>query len=200
MVIAVKVLIVEPAWQINDNIFNNMTSFQIFFDLDDTLIYSTWNPGSEKYTCTRKFNGEIYGSIERPMAKQMIEFARSIDPNPKIITTATREWAEHWNEVFEFGFDTIYSREDFTKTSKKIYGGEVVDNNSNCLNVERGCIIDNYLWTDPSPIHKMKFVFGRVDARYWIHLKPFTGVTNEEYKIEDQKRFEKLKMEITSCL
>jgi hypothetical protein len=172
-----------------------MKEFQIFIDLDDTLIYSMWNPTSKRYTSTKKF-GERYGSVTRPIAYELLEFAKTIDPNPKMITTAAREWAEHWNEVFEFGFDTIYSREDFTQTTTRVYGGEAVENTGDCLNVERGCIIDNYHWDDPSPIHKMNFTFGEVRQESWIHLAPFTGHTNVDFKLADQKRFERMKQEI----
>jgi hypothetical protein len=154
---------------------------------------------SDKYT-DGKILGSTYSSIERPIAKEMLEFAKTIDPKLKMITTAVREWAEAWNEAFDFGFEEIYSREDFTQTTSRIYGGEATDNNDECLNIECGCIIDNYRWNDPSPMHKMQFVFGEAKKEYWIHLQAFSGHTDERWKTADLKRLDQMKKDVEECM
>ena len=87
---------------------------RIFLDLDDTLIYSVYRKHKKGYT-SAKFAGDgLYSSILRPIAHEMISFAKSIDPDASILSTATMDWIQHWNKEFNLGFsdDQMYARDD----------------------------------------------------------------------------------------
>ena len=168
---------------------------RIFFDLDDTLIHSQ-RGGQNKHRIYRRFEGDgSYGSILRPTAKDLIAYAKTIDPNPAMITTAVREWAETWNEVFELGFTEIYAREDFLIDVWGNYGHkheEVLGN----LNIEDAVIIDNYPHSFEHPQQKQRFVFGHVCQERWIQINEFFGLTKDDWVNKDKKHIAEIQEKI----
>lgn len=169
---------------------------KIFFDLDDTLIHSV-HGGNNKNRVYRKFEGDgSYGSILRPTAFDLLNFARSIDKSPAIITTATRDWADTWNEAFELGFTEIYSREDFIDSINADCGRVSTFWNGNCLNINNFVVIDNYFWNDESPTHKMQFIHGKPVEERWITIKEFTGISNKQWIQADTKHIDEIQKKI----
>lgn len=73
----------------------------------------------------------MYYTIVRPCAKRLIDFSRSLlgEENVFILTTSTREYANHVNRLALFGFDParIWTREDIRNSYyPTAYGGECV--------------------------------------------------------------------------
>lgn len=171
---------------------------RIFLDLDDTLIHSV-RGGHNKNRIYRKFTGDgRYGSIARYIGYDLIQFCRMIDPDTSMLTTATRDWAEEWNAVFEFGFDSehIYSREDYTMETSRPYSGYVVDWNGECLDVSHGVIVDNYDAYDPSPKIKMNFVFGKFCPDNWIQIREFDGRNSGDVKCVEENELDYIQKQI----
>jgi hypothetical protein len=157
---------------------------KIFLDLDDTLIHSVYGVGNSKRTYATFAEGS-YGSIYRSISPELIQFCRNIDPDTSIVTTATYDWVETWNDVFNMGFakHQMYSRDDFTSETHMDYGRTIVDWNKKSLNLKEFVIVDNYDIHDkwnPSSKHKMCFLGGpNYDAGNWINIKPFTGINDD---------------------
>lgn len=169
---------------------------KIFFDLDDTLIHSI-HGGNNRNRIYRRFVGDgSYGSIVRPTAYELLSFARFIDPSPAMITTATRDWADEWNETFDFGFTEIYSREDFMNTVSADYGRSYSIWNGKCLNINDFVIIDNYEWDDSSPIMKQQFIHGEPVRERWVTIKEFSGITNKDWVTADKKHINEIQKKI----
>ena len=87
----------------------------IFIDLDETLIHcDPWNdePREGSKVITIEHN-DTYRAVPRPGAYDLLKALRAIAPC-YILTAATQDYAEGWNEVFGFGFDKsdIYHRKD----------------------------------------------------------------------------------------
>jgi hypothetical protein len=167
---------------------------RIFLDLDDTLIHSVYNHKNNKNRTYIQFKDDgRYGSVERPIAKDLIQFARSIDPDVSILTTATMDWAMAWSNVFQFGFDEnhIYDRHAFTTWRTSIYGGTDIIWNEKSLNLKHAVIVDNnHLINlhDASPIHKMNFLFGEdFDDENWIHMRAFDGNVSADALKADER-------------
>ena len=87
----------------------------IFVDLDETLIHcNPWNdePTEGSKTVTIEHN-DTYRAVLRPGALELLKVLRGIAPC-YILTAATKDYAEGWNEAFGLGFDKseIYHRGD----------------------------------------------------------------------------------------
>lgn len=124
------------------------TAKYIFVDLDETLIYATFGGVSRPVvdgtaiSCIalpdyKSAAIDFYRVRLRDGARMLLEELRAIAPeNVRMLTAATRPYAEAINILYQFGFrtDEIYSREDMQSdkliASEKMPVGDVylIDN------------------------------------------------------------------------
>ena len=155
----------------------------IYIDLDDTLIHSVYgvgrNPG--KRTVIQVDEEEVYHSLLRPVAKELLASLRNLGP-VSMLTTARRDYALAHNSAFALGFseDEIFARDDYICKIKLAYGEEWVP-------VEKGVdknaiLIDNLSPATESSRTKSGFL-GIGEDRY-IQIREFDGKDPKEFSSE----------------
>ena len=169
----------------------------IFIDLDDTLIRSVYDSdlrvgdNISGFT-SHKFDDGLVWSQKRIFTDSLLEYCRTIDPESKMLTASTSDWAYHWNETFELGFkeSNIYSRHDYSVeqifTGPYGYNGVGIKWNGKTLNIDRndGLIIDNNSASNPHARDKMSFVFNKFCPLNWITISEDDG---DQYVLRDVK-------------
>jgi len=158
---------------------------KIFIDLDDTLIKSLSLHEIPGYLRPEEwvgvFGDELYLSEVRLSGYKLLDFCRRIDKNVNLLTTATREWAEYWNKVFDLGFkkEEIISRYDFLKIEDRYYLKKTLD-----LKNAVAVIIDDKMPRVGEPLSflKARYVFGENKVN-WIQVPRF--LDNKNRGIED---------------
>ena len=160
---------------------NNMTRPTIYLDLDETLFHTICRrvkgtSGRTWINFDDNFLGSTwYGSQERPCAKELIAFCRSLAPT-KILTTSVQDYARVFNEVFEFGFtnEEIITRHDYVNeeiTSAGLANSRYSYTVINHRNEPNAILVDN-LYPEENE-NKIKFL--GIDKSRYIHIRDYVG-------------------------
>lgn len=162
----------------------------IYLDLDETLfhtIYTFQKPSKKKRTWL-KMDNVWYGSMERPKAKEIIEFCRGLAPT-KVLTNSLREYAVGFTDAFDFGFkwEDLICRYDYLDEIEDGsmgygWGPRITKIVKPSLNQPNAILIDNLLPTDEGARHKMQFL-GINSSRY-IQIREFLGKEPECFDLE----------------
>lgn len=153
---------------------------KIFFDLDNTLIYSAYNDPKQEHLLILLDDGEFYYTIVRPNAKKIIDFARDLvgENNVYILTASAKKYAEQICEKAGFNFPSshIHSREDIEKYSYLgAYGSEYTMSNPD-INNKNNILID-----DLTPrYNENKMIYIGINPENYLQIDPYYGVNNKE--------------------
>lgn len=149
---------------------------KVFFDLDNTLIYSASQEPDQDHFIVALDDGEFYYTIVRPSAKQIVDFTRDIvgDNNVYILTAAIKEYATQICEKAGFNFPAshIHSREDIGKY--KYYGAYRSENtmaNPDIAN-KNNVLIDNLIFR--YNLDKMDYI--DINHENYLNIKSYYGV------------------------
>jgi hypothetical protein len=160
---------------------------RIFFDLDETLIHTTYSiPEHEHIQFNLSGETNQYYTIIRPCANELIKYSRNIvgNDNVFILTAAMKDYALIINRRVNFGFndDQIFSRED---TIKNYY--HLAYNGLGCFSNETIADSNNIL-IDNLPHHqndlKMKYI--GINSKRYLQVKDYYGVNNNEKEFKKQ--------------
>lgn len=157
---------------------------RIFFDLDETLIYTTFGGVAPNFAphenhVSLQFDDDpdkIYFSIIRPNATKIIKIARDLvgAENVFVLTAATREYAHQINDKAEFGFkrDHIFTKEDLdSHRTVTCYGASAPLANEK-ISSEFNVLIDNL----PPRYNEGKMAFIGINVSRYIHVRDYFGV------------------------
>lgn len=157
----------------------------IFWDIDETLIYTSLRDPQQDHVKLELNDGHAYFTIIRSCAKGLIEFSRQLvgKDNVYILTTATTDYAREVNRLADWGFenDHIIAREDISNHRYNLaYGGEgilrhkVADRNN--------VLIDNL----PPRHNYNKIDLIGITADRYFQIRDYYGVDFPEDPFEDQ--------------
>lgn len=140
----------------------------VFVDLDECLISANYlyGGGAPKDSKTIRLDDGPYWARLRPGAKALLATLRAKYPT-FMLTAATGDYANSWNEVFELGFKEtdIYSRED-------TYGGTIYKPIGQCY------LIDNLPETADNSVDKIRFL-SSIGPVMYIQIKQYNGYPNQ---------------------
>ena len=148
----------------------------IYFDLDETLIYTTRRNKRDSAPKDADFSWEfdiyphsIYDVRIRPSAIALIRLAQRYSDNVKILTSAIRDYAEGICKEagFPFGPEDIVARHDYL-CSHPGYG-QVTHTDQDT----DSCLLDNLWPGDFGAMTKMRYL-GITDANY-IRIEAYYG-------------------------
>lgn len=168
----------------------------IFFDLDETLIYTSFAPPEQKhmqFTLTST-GPAYYYTIFRPCAKPLIEFARELvgNENVMVLTTSTEDYANTINTLGEFGFspDQIFPREMLEKFAYPGAYGATCYYSKKDIADENNVLIDNL----PPTHNKSKMTFLGIGNERYIQCRDYYGVNfpNDTFESDVKKRLAEL--------
>lgn len=153
---------------------------KVFFDLDNTLIYSASQEPDQDHFIVALDGGEFYYTIVRPSAKQIIDFARDLvgENNVYILTASIKEYATQICEKAGFNFPAshIHSREDIGKYKYYgAYGAENTMTNPDIAN-KNNVLIDNLHYR--YNVDKMAYI--GINHENYLHIESYYGVNNKE--------------------
>jgi len=146
---------------------------QIYFDLDETLIYSTESvagvdntfPGIEMVTLI--LDHEVYDTFIHPRAQEVIDYANAIvgRDNVFILTTATKDYALQVNEKAGFGIkkENIIARGEWE--------GKRID-----VDPETVVLVDNL----PPKHNTSKMEFLGIDTSHYIKTRDWYAFPEDE--------------------
>lgn len=164
----------------------------IFFDADNTLIYSDLDQPNQKHLRVVLENGGIYYTMVRPCAKRLIDYARLLigHKNVYILTAATKDYASEISRLAEWGFPEthILAREDMEANYyATAYGGHTIT-------PSQYASLDNVLIDNLDPRYnedKISFLgmWRSIDTNYFkVHDYYGTNFPNDPFE-EDIMKF-----------
>lgn len=162
----------------------------IYLDFDETLFHTiyTLNKPSRRTRTWLKMDGIWYGSMERPKAKEIIEFCRSV-ATTKVLTNSVRMYAVGFNDAFSFGFkwEDIICRYDYLDEIEDgsggwMFGPRITTIVRPSINQKNAILIDNMDPADPGALRKMEFL--GIDSSRYIRIREFLGREPECFDME----------------
>jgi hypothetical protein len=168
----------------------------VFFDLDETLVYSSIDEPEQEHFTIVLADG-VYYTIIRPEAKEVLRFARELVGKDKvfILTAAMRHYAMEINVLgkFDFTYQTIHAMEDLQNNYVRgAYGGGYVIPSK--LANPNNVLIDNL------PIHKnfekLQYIGIKLGGGNYLQVDDYYGVNFPDCTFEkDVKAFLETKHE-----
>lgn len=162
------------------------TKPSIYVDLDETLIHAIHgfgrNPGKRTPVA---FEGvEKYHTLLRPAAPKMLGAFRALG-RVRMLTTATREYAQTHNEIFGLGFekDDIVAREDYVCKIQLAYGSQWDTAGKDAD--PSAILVDNLPGTDENA--RLKIQYLGIPKGNYIQIRAFDGKDPDcfEQELED---------------
>lgn len=147
---------------------------RIYMDLDDCLIHSLPDHGSQKRIQVR-VGDENYRVIVRPLAQQILEDCRAMAP-VILLTSATKQYAEVHNDRWGFGFkpEELLSLRDVTIEVKGAYGAKSLELLKRNIDPD-SVLIDNQDPLDESARAKRMLLGIHLDPTRYIKIREFNG-------------------------
>lgn len=165
---------------------------RIFWDNDETLSHSTLlEPGQACIAMDDNVEGQIYFTIVRPSAKELLEFSRDLvgDENVFMLTTAIKDHAMQVSEKAGFGFkpEQIHHRGSMWEFRKDKDRHQCYECEPNPLIADpQNVLIDNL----PHYYNDMKKQYIGIDSDRYLRIRDYYGVNDQEqYFVEDVKQF-----------
>jgi hypothetical protein len=149
----------------------------IFFDIDETLIHSSYGkPYFRNDYLTLKFaEGRDLYTLVRPCADKIIQYAKNLVgfENVYILTTSTREYAEQVNDGAGWNFDvaSIFTREDLRDAT---LNGTTIAHPT--LAHADNVIIDNL----PTRYNSTKMEYIGINQDQYLQIRDYYGTTDYE--------------------
>jgi hypothetical protein len=169
----------------------------IYIDLDETLIHAKYatsgNSGKRSRIKIPDQDGagyELYYSLLRPKALELLEVCRALS-DVKMLTTATRDYAQIHNETFKLGFSerNIIAREDYLVNTTIAFG--LATKPAKYRTDPQSVLIDNLPRLATAAMLKQQFL-GLNPANY-IQIREFDGKDPEIFANELNEILEKVK-------
>lgn len=150
----------------------------IFFDIDETLIHSSYHKPSFRndYLSLKFVEGRDLYTLVRPCADKIIQYAKNLVgfENVYILTTATREYAEQVNDGAGWNFDvtSIFTREDLRDATTQ--NGITIPHPT--LAHPNNVIIDNL----PKRYNSNKIAYIGISVNRYFHVDDYYGADDED--------------------
>lgn len=169
---------------------------RIYWDIDETLIHTEMRPPNQEHIILDLDDGELYYTIVRPCAKDLIQFSRDLvgEDRVHILTTATRDYALEVNRLAGWGFkpEYIFAREDQANHRRGFstaYGGYHFEVDPHIYAHKDNVLIDNL----PRRENQVKIGFigiGKTEDTNYLKIRDYYGVNfPDETFEEDVKAF-----------
>lgn len=170
---------------------------RIYIDLDETLIHAKYatsgNSGKRSRIRIPDQDGtgyELYYSLLRPKAPELLGACRALS-DVKMLTTATRDYAQMHNETFNLGFNEndIIAREDYLVNTTVAFG--LATEPAKYQTDPQSVLIDNLPRLATAAMLKQQYL-GLNPSNY-IQIREFDGKDPEIFASELNEILEKVK-------